>query len=283
MISHLIEATELIARLDDPNCIVIDASWYLPAMQRDPDEEYRRVCIPGAARFDLDRWSDHSSPYPHMLPDPEQFADAMRYCGVSDDSEVIVYDGMGLFSAPRLWWMLRSYGHGDVRVLNGGLPAWEREGYVTELGEDRDRGGRFTQRSVNPGYWADAHDVLTAMNGLGSLVIDARSLGRFKGSDPEPRAGLRSGHIPESRNIPYAEVLDATGKLQPLDVLRARFTAAGVSPNHKLVTSCGSGVSACILALALQQLQFDSVAVYDASWSEWGSDATFPIARFSQS
>ena len=281
--SHLIEATELIARVADPNCIVIDASWYLPAMQRDPDEAYRRACIPGSARFDLDRWSDHSSPYPHMLPGTAQFADAMRYCGVSDDSEVIVYDGMGLFSAPRLWWMLRSYGHKNVRVLDGGLPSWEREGYVTEPGWDRDRGGAFTERLVKSGYWADANDVLTASTRLGTFVIDARSPGRFSGVDPEPRAGLRSGHIPESFNIPYAEVLDVTSKLQPLDVLRARFTEAGVSPDHKLIASCGSGVSACILALALAQLQFDSVAVYDASWSEWGSDSTFPVAGVSQS
>ena len=269
----LVETEWLASRLDAPDLIVFDGSWHLPAAGRDPRAEYRAEHIPGALFFDIDEMSDQRSELPHMLPSPEQFASRMKRIGLGDGMRVVVYDTVGLFSAARVWWMFRAMGHEDVGVLNGGLPKWKREGRPVTDEPPRPRAScHFTAR-FNAGLVRDMSDIraLVAAGGAGQIA-DARGPGRFAGTEPEPRAGLRAGHIPGSRNVPYASLLTAEGRLKPADELRQVFSAAGIDARRPVVTSCGSGVTAAILSLALALIGQTDSGLYDGSWSEWGQE-----------
>ena len=277
MASPLVSADWLHQRLDAPDLGVLDGSWYLPAAGRDPEAEYLAAHIPRAVRFDIDRMSDETSALPHMLPRPEVFAARMRALGVGDGQQIVVYDGMGLFSAPRVWWMLRTFGVGDALVLDGGLPAWIAAGYPTEDGAPGPRERRHFSARLDHGAVADAGDVARALAGGTTQVVDARSAPRFRGEEAEPRPGVRPGHMPGARNLHYASLL-RDGHMKRPDELRAIFAEAGVDPERPVLTTCGSGVTAAIIALALETLGHPARSLYDGSWSEWGADQCRPVA-----
>lgn len=263
-------------RLSAPDIVVLDASWYLPAQGRDAEAEYRAAHVPGAIRFDLDAMSDTESPLPHMMPRPEVFSSRMRALGVGDGAQVVVYDGMGLFSAPRVRWMLQTFGMRDVKILEGGLPAWIAAGYPTEDGEGRPRDRRHFTARLDNGAVADAGDIARALAGGSVQVVDARSGPRFRGEEAEPRPGVRPGHMPGARNLHYA-ALQANGRLRDEASLRAAMAEAGVDLARPVITTCGSGVTAAIVALALETLGRPPRALYDGSWSEWGADPARPV------
>ena len=264
-------------RLSAPDIVVLDASWYLPAQGRDARAEFWEAHIPGAIRFDLDAMSDETSAHPHTLPRPEVFSSRMRALGIGDGAHVVVYDGMGLFSAPRVWWMLRTYGLRDVDILEGGLPAWLAAGYPTEDGDARMRDRRHFTGRLDAGAVADAGDVARALDNGSAQIVDARSGPRFRGEEAEPRPGVRPGHMPGAKNVHYA-ALQANGRLKDEASLRAAFAEAGVDLDKPIVTTCGSGVTAAIVSLALETLGRPPRALYDGSWSEWGADASRPVA-----
>lgn len=274
--SQLFISTDaLAARLGDPNLVILDASWYMPAMARDPATEFAVARIPGARRFDVDAVADTASGLPHMLASAEAFAAAVGALGVSDAASIVVYDGIGLFSAPRVWWNLVVYGARDVRILDGGLPKWIAEGHPVEFGAALPPApAHFTPR-IDTGRIADLDAVVGVLSSGDATVVDARSAERFRGEAPEPRPGLRGGHMPGARSVPFATVLAADGRLGDEATIRAAF--AGIDLDRPIITSCGSGVSAAILWLALEAIGVPrtKLALYDGSWSEWGaSDAT---------
>lgn len=273
----VVSTSWLAERLEAPDIRILDASWYLPKDGRDAKGEYRLAHIPGAIFFDLDELSDAASPLPHMLPDPVRFASRMRKMGVGDGHRVIFYDGAGLFSAPRAWWMLRAMGHRDVAVLDGGLPKWIAEGRPVDDLPAMPRERHFTPRPNNA-LVRNAAQMRANLERQTEQVVDARSRGRFTGVEPEPRPGLRGGHIPGSRNVPYADVIAPDGTLKQPDALREVFAQAGVDLQKPVVTTCGSGVSAAILTLALARLGIEHSALYDGSWAEWGADPALPMA-----
>jgi thiosulfate/3-mercaptopyruvate sulfurtransferase len=266
----------LAEHLGAPDVAVIDASWFLPPTDRDARQEFIRGHIPGAVFFDIDAISDQTTGLPHMLADPEQFQSAARTLGVSQSSRVIVYDSQGLFSAPRVWWNFRVMGHRESYVLDGGLPRWLAEGRPLEAGERSSTEGDFVAR-LAPALVRNLAAMRATIAGGDEQIVDARSAARFAGSASEPRPGLRSGHMPGARNLPWAEVVDADGRMKPPDKLRQAFETAGVDLTRPIVTSCGSGVSAAVLALALARIGRDDVAIYDGSWAEWGSLADTPV------
>ena len=273
----LVSPAWLFERLDAPDIVVLDASWYLPSAARDPEAEFRAAHIPGAIRFDLDAMSDTESPLPHMLPRPEVFAARMRALGVGDGQQIVVYDGHGLFSAPRVWWMLKTYGVRDALVLDGGLPAWRVAGHPTEEGEARVRQRRHFTARLDHGAVADAGDVARALETGSTQVVDARSATRFRGEEPEPRAGVRPGHMPGALNLHYAALQDG-GRMKDPEELERVFAAHGVDPDRPVVTTCGSGVTAAIVALALETTGRHARGLYDGSWAEWGADPRRPVA-----
>ncbi len=277
--SPIVGTDWLAQRLGRSDVVVLDASWYLPQAGRDAQAEYFAAHIPGARFFDLDRASDAANPLPHMLPSADAFARTMEALGVGDEAAVIVYDGSGVnLSAPRLWWMLKTFGHDAVAVLDGGFGKWRREGRPLEAGTVPIKAAHFSPR-FRPEMVRQRHEVEALLSAPLAQLVDARSRERFAGTAPEPRPGLASGHIPGSRNLPYTDLIDpGTGLVLSPDVLRARFTASGVNPARPVVTSCGSGVTACCLALALDILGSRQYAVYDGSWSEWGGLPNAPIA-----
>jgi thiosulfate/3-mercaptopyruvate sulfurtransferase len=273
----LVSTEWLAEHLEAPDVHVVDASWYLPAMQRDAKAEYAEAHIPGAVYFDIDEIADTDNPLPHMLPSPEKFSSRVRRLGLGDGVRIVVYDGMGLFSAARVWWMFRYFGHEDVAVLDGGLPKWRAEGRPLESLDPMPRDRHFTAR-VNGLLVRDFDQVKANIDSSREQVLDARSAGRFTGSEPEPRAELRGGRIPGSLNLPFNELVDPdTGTMKPADELRRAYEAAGVDFNRPVITSCGSGVTASALTLGLYLLGHRDVAVYDGSWTEWGGRDDAPI------
>ena len=249
---------------------VVDISWYLPADRRDPKAEFESGHIPGAVFYDLDALSDHGTDLPHMLPAPEIFARDVGALGIGDNDMVVAYDGAGLFSAARLWWMLRVLGHDKVAVLDGGLPKWKKEGRALEQDPSKPKPAHFTARPV-AGQVKDYAEVKQALGG--AQVLDARSASRFTGEEKEPRAGLRSGHMPGAVNLHYRAVLNPDGTMKSDAELKKLFAEKGVDLRGPIITSCGSGVSAAILMLALARLGAAQTSLYDGSWTDWGGRA----------
>ena len=278
MFGPLVTTDWLAARLGDPGVRVVDGSWHMPQLGRDARAEFAHAHIPGAVFLDIDAIADRSSPLPHMLPTPDEFGIAVGALGIGDGDRVVVYDTRGVVSAARVWWTFRAFGLDSVAVLDGGLPKWRSENHPVESGVPTPPTRRFTAK-----LRSELVRDLTAMrDNLGSRVeqvVDARSRGRFAGTEPEPRAGLRGGHIPGSVNLPYDELYQPDGTLAPREELQRRFVAAGVDLAQPVVTSCGSGVTASVLALALYLLGRPDAAVYDGSWTEWGGRDDTPIER----
>jgi thiosulfate/3-mercaptopyruvate sulfurtransferase len=278
-IRNIVSTQWLADHLHSPDLRVVDASWYLPATGRDAWNEYLAAHIPGAEFFDLDALSSQDTSLPHMLPAPEQFARLVGSLGIGDQHQIVVYDGSGTnLSAARAWWMFRVYGHPEVAVLDGGLGKWRAEDRPVETEAMTPVPVHFTAR-FDAGLVRSLSDMLANLADPSAQVVDARSSGRFRGDEPEPRPGLRSGHIPGSRNVPHASLVAPDGTLLPDAELRRRFEDAGVDLSRPVVTSCGSGVSACELLLALDILGQSDHALYDGSWSEWGAQPDTPVAR----
>lgn len=255
---------------------ILDGTWHMPQLERDARREFVEAHIPGAAFFDIDRVADTSVPLPHMLPGPDAFAASVGALGIGDGDRVVVYDVRGVISAARVWWTFRAFGHDRVAVLDGGLTKWRAEGRPVESGEPKFTPRRFTAR-YRPERVRDLAAMRANLTTRREQVLDARSRGRFMGTEPEPRAGLRGGHMPGSLNLPYDELYQADGTFTPPDVLRGAFIKAGVELGQPVVTSCGSGITACVLALGLSLVGKDDVAVYDGSWTEWGGRQDTPV------
>ncbi len=266
----------LAAHLATPDVKMVDATWYLPTMQRDAKSEHAQAHIPGAVYFDIDDIADDQSPLPHMLPDPVRFSSRVRKLGLGDGTRIVVYDDNRYSASARVWWTFRVFGHEDVLVLDGGLAKWRAEGRPVDDRPVVPREAHFTAR-LNSLLVRDLEQIRANLVGRREQVLDVRSAGRFAGTEPEPRAGLRAGHIPGSLNLPYLELIAADGTLLPELLLRRRLAASGITLNDPIVTSCGSGVTAATAALALHQLGAPAVAVYDGSWTEWGGRSDTPI------
>ncbi|MEQ3711682.1 MAG: 3-mercaptopyruvate sulfurtransferase [Tateyamaria sp.] len=273
----LVSTDWLAAHLKDPDLRILDASWYLPGVECDPRAEYDAAHIPGARFFDIDEISDARSDLPHMAPPAEKFMSRMRAMGVGDGHQIVVYDGAGIQSAPRVWWLFRLMGHRDVAVLDGGLPKWQAEGRAVEdmppVVKDRHLTVRFQNHLVR-----DVTQVSQAAKLGSTQIVDARAAGRFRGDAPEPREGLRAGHVPGSRNVPFTGLLNSDKTMKTPDETRAVFEAAGVDVTKPVITTCGSGITAAILSLALERLGNNSWSLYDGSWAEWGMFPTVPVA-----
>jgi thiosulfate/3-mercaptopyruvate sulfurtransferase len=268
--SPLVTTQWLAAHLSAPDVRVADASWYLPQAGRDAKAEYRSAHIPGAVFFDIDDLSDEKSPLPHMLAQAPKFASRMRKLGLGDGNMIVVYDGAGIYSSPRAWWMLRAIGHEEVAVLDGGLPKWRAEGRPVEDLIANPYPRHFTPRPNNA-LLRDFDQMKANLVSRAEQVIDARGAARFHAREPEPRPGTRGGHIPGSTNIPYTEFTAGDGTLKPRDDLARLFAVAGVDPARPAITTCGSGVTAAIALLALTALGAKDAALYDGSWAEWGT------------
>jgi thiosulfate/3-mercaptopyruvate sulfurtransferase len=277
MTQHLVSTAWLADHLESPDIAIVDASWHLAAAGRDAKAEFLKARIPGAQFFDIDDISDTSSPLPHMLPAPEKFASRMRKLGIGDGKKVIAYDAAGLFSAARAWWMFRVFGHDDVAVLDGGLPKWIAENRVLAEGPpSRPQERHFTARYQSM-MVRDMSDIAMAIRTGAAQIADARSPGRFRGEEPEPRPGVRAGHMPGARNVHYAALLKPDGTMKPADEIARVFAAAGIDLALPVITSCGSGVTAAILSLALTRLGTRDHTLYDGSWSEWGAAPDTPV------
>jgi len=277
MSDPLVSTEWLHERLGAPDIKIIDATWYLPGDERDPKAEYALAHIPGAVFFDIDEIADITSPLPHMLPPPEKFASRVKKMGLGDGSTIVVYDASGIFSAPRVWWMFRAMGHERVVVLDGGLPKWIAEGRPIE-----DMPPATQERHFTPRYTSDLVRDLDQMrkilDGSREQVVDARAAARFTAEAPEPRPGLRGGHMPGALNVPSSTLIAPDGTMKSAEQLEQVFELAGVDVNKPVVATCGSGISAAIVALALARLGHPRTAVYDGSWTEWGGREDTPVA-----
>ncbi|MFD1331472.1 3-mercaptopyruvate sulfurtransferase [Methylopila musalis] len=266
---NLVSTEWLSERLGDPDVIPVDGSWYLPAAKRDGPAEFFGAHIPGAVFFDINTVADLATDLPHMLPSPEVFAEAVGKLGIGDGATVVAYDGAGLFAAARVWWTFKVFGVKNVYVLDGGLPKWKAEGRPIESGSATRAPATFTPR-FDAAAVRNADDIAAGLESKAFQVIDARPAARFRGEAAEPRPGLASGHIPGSLNVPFDQVVK-DGRLADEAALRAAFEAAGVDVSAPIVTTCGSGVSAAILALALEGAGGKAEGLYDGSWAEWGA------------
>ena len=270
-------STEWLAQhINDPDLRILDASWYLPDMNRDAAAEYARGHIPGARFFDIDEISDSRSKLPHMAPPTEKFMSRLRAMGVGDGHQVVVYDGAGMFSAARVWWLFRLMGKTDIAVLDGGYPKWTLEGRETEdLPPVLKERHMTVQRQAH--LVRDVTQVAAAAKLGDHTILDARGPARFKGNEPEPRASLRSGHIPGATNLYYKSLLNDDGTMKSVSELKTVFQASGADLGKPVITSCGSGVTAAIISLALERIGHRNHSLYDGSWAEWGQFDQLPI------
>lgn len=267
----------LAANLGAPGLRVIDASWYLPGAGRDAASEYAAGHIPGAVFFDLDASSDPRSTLPHMLPSAAEFAGRMAALGLSDTDQLVVYDGSGVnLSAPRVWWTFRTFGHEQVAVLDGGIGKWRREQRPLESGRVSLPAGNFTAR-LDASVVRDRAAVSANIHTRSEQLVDVRSQGRFAGHEPEPRPGLRGGHVPGSLNLPFNELVRSDGTVLPPEELRRRLTKAGIDLDRPVIATCGSGTSACALVLSLALVGHTETSVYDGAWAEWGGQPDTPV------
>jgi thiosulfate/3-mercaptopyruvate sulfurtransferase len=273
----LVSTDWLAEHLTAPDVAVLDASWHLPNSGRSAKAEFLSAHIPGALFFDIDEIADTSSLYPHMLPSAEKFSSRMRKMGIGDGKKIVVYDTVGLFSAARAWWMFRVFGKEDLAILDGGFPKWKMEGRPIEDGEPPPRQERHFTARYQGMLVKDRNEVLRSIRSGREQLVDARSAGRYAGTEPEPRAGVRSGHIPGARSLPYSELVHGDGTLKSASDIDGAFGKAGIDPSQPVIAYCGSGVTAAVLSFGLAVAGHPDHAVYDGSWSEWGSEDDLPI------
>jgi thiosulfate/3-mercaptopyruvate sulfurtransferase len=272
---NFVSTAELAAELGDPDLGVIDASWHLPNAGRTGAAEFRLKHIPDAVFFDIDTVADRDQDLPHMLPKPETLAQAMSALGLGDGMRFVVYDALGLYAAARVWWTLRAYGVEDVRILTGGLPKWIKEGRPLETGDAHPKPRVFTPR-LEDHFVASLDEVRAALASGSTQVVDARPADRFRGAVPEPRPGVKSGRMPGSLNLPFVDIIEH-GVLKAPDALKAAFAEHRIDLTKPIITTCGSGVTAAILALAVEEAGGTVEGLYDGSWAEWGSRADCPV------
>lgn len=265
------------SRIGEPGLKIVDASWYLPAQNRNAAAEYAACRIPGAVFFDQDKIVDPASDLPHTIASPADFARAAGQLGLSEADTIIVYDGPGMFSAPRVWWLLRIFGAGNTYVLDGGFDSWKAQGLPMETGEPASPEPTEFNATLNSGAITSFDEMRSIVEGQTSMIADARGAGRFTGVEPEPREGMRSGHMPGARNVPFT-LLSKNGQLKPVNELRQILEDSGLDLDQSVVTTCGSGVTAAVITLALQSVGHTRNTLYDGSWSQWGGREDTPVA-----